>query len=79
MAHAETGLASPLRNGAAAPLWADGQFHILEMQTGTPEGHAAAAAQPAAAATKPADGSGAAPQPSSILKVLPSLRSMPAG
>lgn len=30
MAHAETGPASPAR--AQPPLWADGQFHLLEMQ-----------------------------------------------
>lgn len=32
MANAETAMSSPGR----APLWADGQFHILEMQTGRP-------------------------------------------
>ena len=32
MAHAETAVASPLRSA----LWSDSQFHILEMQTGTP-------------------------------------------
>ena len=32
MAHAETAVASPARRA----LWSDSQFHILEMQTGTP-------------------------------------------
>ena len=32
MAHAETAVASPVRSA----LWSDSQFHILEMQTGTP-------------------------------------------
>ena len=32
MAHAETALTSPAR----PHLWADGQFHILEMQTSKP-------------------------------------------
>ena len=35
MAHAETAVASPVRSA----LWSDSQFHILEMQTGSPPGN----------------------------------------